>query len=368
MGKTIIYVGLDVHKETIAVALAEGGARGTARDYGQIANTPAALKRLVSKLQNDGSELRFCYEAGPCGYGIQRWLSAAGHACVVVAPSLIPRRPGDRIKTDRRDANSLAKLHRAGELTAVWVPDEAHEAMRDLVRARQAAVRSLRRARQQLSGFLLRHGHHYHRPAWTLMHRRWLAGLRFAQPAHHVVFEDAIETIEAATARRDRLTAQIEALLPSWSLTPVVMALQAMRGMALVNAATLIAELGDLTRFAEPRQLMAYLGLVPSENSSGGAVSRGGSTKTGNTAVRRVLVEAAWTYRFPARISREQCMRQEALPKPVRDIAWKAQLRLGARYRKLALARKPANVVTTAIARELAGFVWAIARQVSPIQ
>ena len=156
--------------------------------------------------------------------------SAAGHACVVVPPSLIPRRSGDRIKTDRRDANSLAKLHRTGELTAVWFPDEAHEAMRDLIRARQAAVHSLRRARQQLSGFLLRHGHHYHRPAWTLMHRRWLAGLRFPQPAHHVVFEDAIETIEAATARRDRLTAQIEASLPGWSLAPVVLALQAFRG------------------------------------------------------------------------------------------------------------------------------------------
>ena len=201
MEKTITYVGLDVHKETIAVALAEGGARGTARDYGQIANTPTALKRLVSKLHDDGIELRFCYEAGPCGYGIQRWLSAAGHACVVVAPSLIPRRSGDRIKTDRRDANSLAKLHRAGELTAVWIPDEAHEAMRDLVRARQAAVHSLRRARQQLSGFLLRHGHHYHRPAWTLMHRRWLAGLRFAQPAHRADVVHGTEPAEPGKSR-----------------------------------------------------------------------------------------------------------------------------------------------------------------------
>lgn len=366
MGKAITYVGLDVHKETISVALADGGARGTVREYGRIANTPTALKRLVSKLGGGGGELRFCYEAGPCGYGIQRWLTAAGHDCVVVAPSLIPRRPGDRIKTDRRDANSLAKLHRAGELTTVWIPDEAHEAMRDLVRARLAAVHSLRRARQQLSGFLLRHGHPYHRPAWTLMHRRWLAGLRFAQPAHHVVFEDYIETIEAATARRDRLTAQIEALLPSWSLAPVVMAVQAMRGMALVNAATLIAELGDLTRFANPRQLMAYLGLVPSENSSGGAVNRGGITKTGNGTARRVLVEAAWSYRFPARISRQQLMRQEALPKPIRETAWQAQLRLCGRYRKLANMGKPANVVTTAIARELAGFVWAIAWQIQP--
>lgn len=366
MDKSITFVGLDVHKETISVTLAEGGVRGEVRDYGRIANTAAALKRLVGKIGGEGIDLRFCYEAGPCGYGIQRWLTQAGHDCIVVAPSLIPRRSGERIKTDRRDANSLAKLHRAGELTAVWVPDEAHEAMRDLVRARLAAVRSLRRARQQLSGFLLRHGRHYHRPAWTLMHRRWLANLRFAQPAHHVVLEDYIETIEAATARRDRLTAQIEALLPTWSLAPVVRALQAMRGMALVNAATLVAELGDLTRFTNPRQLMAYLGLVPSERSSGGTVRRGGITKTGNSAARRALIEAAWSYRFPPRVSRDQCIRQEGLPRPVRDIAWKAQLRLCGRFRKLTAMGKPATVVTTAIAREMAGFIWAIARESQP--
>jgi transposase len=184
MEKPITYIGLDVHKETIAVALAEAGKRGEVREYGTIANTPTALKALASKLAKSGLALRFCYEAGPCGYGIQRQLSAAGHDCVVVAPSLIPRKPGDRIKTDRRDAANLARLHRAGELTPVWVPDPAHEAVRDLVRARQAAVRALRQARQQLSGFLLRQGQHYSRPAWTLMHRRWLAGLRFAQAAH----------------------------------------------------------------------------------------------------------------------------------------------------------------------------------------
>ena len=235
--------------------------------------------------------LRFCYEAGPCGYVIQRLLAAAGHDCVVVAPSLIPRKPGDRIKTDRRDAINLAGLHRAGALTAVWVPDPAHEAVRDLVRARLAAVRSLRQARQQLSGFLLRHGRHYSRPAWTLMHRRWLAGLRFEQPAHHSVLEDCIATIEAATARRDRLTAQIEAMLSDWALAPVVHALQSLRGMALVSAATVIAELGDITRFANPRQLMAYLGLVPSEHSSGGTRRQGGVAKAGNSTARRMLIE-----------------------------------------------------------------------------
>jgi transposase len=364
MDKPIIYIGLDVHKDTIAIALAAADKRGDVRQYGQIANTPAALKTAAARLARGGSDLRFCYEAGPCGYGVQRQLTAAGHQCAVVAPSLIPRRPGDRIKTDRRDAINLAKLHRAGELTAVWVPDQMHEAVRDLVRARLAAVRTLRQARQQLSGFLLRHGHHYHRPAWTQMHRRWLAGLRFEQPVHHIVLEDCIAAVEAATARRDRLQAHIEAALPDWSLTPVVRALQALRGMALVVAATLIAELGDITRFTNPRQLMAYLGLVPSEHSSGGTRRQGGITKAGNGAARRVLIEAAWSYRFPARISRELVSRQEGLPKAIRDVAWQAQERLCRRYRRLAQAGKLPTVVTTAIARELSGFVWAIAHLV----
>jgi transposase len=364
MADRITYVGLDVHKEGIVVAVAAGGLRGEVREYGRIANTPAALDRLLRKLGGDGVSLRFCYEAGPCGYGIQRQISATGHECVVVAPSLIPRRAGDRVKTDRRDAASLARLHRAGELTAVWVPDARHEAMRDMARARLDAVHSLRRARQQLSGFLLRQGCHYGRPAWTKLYRRWLAGLKFEQAVHHIVLEDYIAAVEAAEARRDRLTTQIQAMLPGWRLAPVVAALQTMRGMALVTAATLITELGDLSRFANPRQLMAYLGLVPSEHSSGASVRRGGITKAGNGAARRLLIEAAWSYRFPARISRELLLRQENQPKPIRDIAWKGQLRLCARYRKLARTGKPANVVTTAIARELTGFVWAIARQV----
>src|ERR1700737_350322 len=229
VGDRITYVGLDVHKAGSSVALAEGGIRGEVREYGRIANTTAALDRLMGKLCGAGVRLRFCYEAGPCGYGIQRHLSAPGHECVVVAPSLIPKRAGDRVKTDRRDAASLARLHRAGELTAVWVPDAAHEAMLDLVRARLDAVHALRRARQQLSGFLLRHGCHYGRPAWTKLHRRWLAGLKFEQPVHHLVLEDYIQTVEAAEARRDRLTAQIEAMLADWTLAPVVAAAPTVR-------------------------------------------------------------------------------------------------------------------------------------------
>src|SRR5215831_11791213 len=245
------------------------------------------------------------------------------------------RRPGQ---------DGSAGCGRAGELTAVWVPDPGHEALRDLVRARLDAVRALRRTRQQLSGFVLRQGCHYGRTAWTKLHRRWPAGLKFEQAVHQIVLEDYIAAVEAAKARRDRLTAQIEAMLPDWTVAPVVAALQTMRGMALVNAATLIAELGDLSRFANPRQLMAYLGLVPSEHSSGASVRRGGLTKAGNSAARRLLIEAAWCYRFPARVSRELLLRQEAQPRPIREIAWKAQLRLCARYRKLARSGKPANV------------------------
>jgi transposase len=367
MAKSITYVGLDVHKDTIAVALADAGLRGEVRQHGKILNTPAALKALAVKLIRKGRDLQFCYEAGPCGYGIQRQLTGMGHDCAVVAPSLIPRKPGVRIKTDRRDATNLAKLHRAGELTPVWVPDQAHEAIRDLVRARQAAVRTLRQARQQLSGFLLRQGYHYHRPAWTQLHRRWLASLKFEQAVHHIVLEDSIAAVEAAMARRDRLEAHIEAALPEWSLASVVQALQALRGVGLVAAATLVAELGDITRFTNPRQLMAFLGLVPSEHSSGGTRRQGGITKAGNGAARRMLIEAAWSYRFPARISREQLLRQERLAKPIREIAWKAQERLCRRYRKLARAGKQPTVITAAIARELAGFIWAIAKQVQPM-
>lgn len=368
MQKAITYVGLDVHKDSIVVSLAEAGLRGglrEVREYGKILNTPTALKTMATKLAAGGNELRFCYEAGACGYGVQRQLSAMGHQCAVVAPSLVPRKPGERIKTDRRDAVKLAKLHRAGELTPVWVPDPAHEAMRDLARARLAAVRNVREARQQLSGFLLRNGYHYQRDPWTLLHRRWMADLKFDQPLHYIVLQDCIAAVEASEQRRDRLEARIIAALPEWSLAPLVETLQALRGIALVAAITLVAELGDIARFSNPRQLMAYLGLVPSEHSSGRSRRQGGITKAGNAVARRMLIEAAWSYRFPARISRYQLLRQERLPKPIRDIAWKAQERLCRRHRKLMRAGKLKTVVSAAIARELAGFVWAIATEMS---
>jgi transposase len=367
MGEVIKYVGLDVHKERTVVAIAEGGLRGEVRDYGSIETTRRAIERLAAKLGGHGHRLSFCYEAGPCGYGIYRWLQELGHECIVVAPSLIPRRPGERVQTDRRDARKLARLHRAGELTAVWVPDAAHEAMRDLVRARDVAGRSLRRARQQLSGFLLRHGRSYGGgKTWTGKHRGWLATLRFEHAAQQIVLEDYIDAVQAAERRRTALTVQIEALLPSWSLAPLVQAEQALRGVALLNAVGVLVEIGDPSRFINPRQLMAHVGLVPSEASSGATVERGGITKAGSRLARRALIEAAWTYRWPARRTRELLARQETVPQAVRDIAWKAQVRLSGRYRKLVAAGKPTTVAVTAVARELVGFMWAVARARQP--
>ena len=244
------------------------------------------------------------------------------------------------------------------------MPDADHEAMRDLVRARAAAVRALRRSRQQLSGFLLRHGVVRPGKNWTMAHRRWLSTIRFDHPTSQIVLQDYIHAVEDAGARRDRLTGQIEELLDDWSMAPVVKALQAMRGIALIVAVTLVAELGDLTRFDNPRRLMAYLGLVSSEHSSGESVRRGGITRAGNGEARRV--EAAWTYRLPARILAVRLKRLQGLPKAVRDIAWKAEVRLCARHRRLRAAGKPANLVNAAIAREMLGFAWAIAQHVKP--
>jgi transposase len=363
----ITYVGLDVHKATVCVALAEGGRNSEVRQLGVFENRPDILIKMATRLGKGGRRLSFCYEAGPCGYGLHRLLTDRGHDCVVEAPSLIPIKAGDRIKTDSRDALMLAKLHRAGELTPIWIPDAGHEAMRDLIRARATAVRVLSKARQHLQGFLLRHERIYHGArAWTLAYRRWLTTVRFDHPAQQIVLQDYIHAVHDAEARRDRLTRQIEDLLPGWSMAPVVNALQAMRGVALVVAITVVAEVGDFQRFTNARQLMAYLGLVPSERSSGSSIRRGGITKAGNALARRALIEGAWTYRMPARVSRKLHDRLEPLSSTIRDIAWKAQVRLCARYRRLAAAGKPKVVVTTAIAREMVGFIWAIARVAQP--
>jgi transposase len=364
-----IYVGLDTSKRTVSVALATAGREGEVRFLGDIDNSPEAVERLVRKLAKRHQRLFFAYEAGPTGYGLQRQIAALGHDCAVVAPSLIPKRPGERVKTNRRDALTLAKLHRAGELTPVWVPDPSHEAMRELVRAREAAMEDLRAKRQHLQSFLLRHGRVFTgRSAWSRAHTRWLCELRFEHPAQYLVLAEYRQAIADAEKRLERLSEQVSEVVPSWSMAPVIAAYQAMRGVAFLAAVTFVAEIGDVRRFETPRRLMAYLGLVPSESSTGEQVRRGGITKAGNGRARRVLIEGAWTYRFPARKSRLLEERQAGLPKAVRDIAWKAQLRLCGRYRKLMGRGKQRGVVVAAIAREMAAFLWAIGREVEPMR
>jgi transposase len=286
---------------------------------------------------------------------------------MVAAPSLIPKKSGERIKTDRRDAATLARLHRAGELSAVYVPDPADEAMRDLSRARQDAVTATRKAKQQLKAFLLRHHIRYSgRSAWSKAYFRWLSDIAMAYPAQQVTLQEYIDAVHEGIGRVDRLTDQIRQLVPAWRMAPVVSALQAARGVSLIVAVTLLAELGDLSRFRKPSQLMAHLGLVPSEHSSGQSTKRGGITKTGNRHARRALIEAAWAYRLPARVSRLMLKRQQDVPEAVCRIAWKAQLRLCTRYRRLTARGKLKQKVVTAIARELSGFLWAMAKQVQP--
>jgi transposase len=358
------FIGLDVHKATIVAAMIAADERGKATPVGTIPNTTAALEKLVRRLRTaGGGALKFCYEAGPCGYGVHRTLTRLSEDCIVVAPSLIPRRSGDRQKNDKRDAAALAVLHKGGLLTAVWVPDAAHEAMRDLIRARLAAVRAVRTTRQQLSAFLLRHERIWPdgRTTWTKAHRRWLADQRFEQPAQHIVLEESIEAVRQAEQRRDRVEAQLRAQIPDWSLAPLVRDLRALRGLDVIGAAGLAAAIGDATRFPSAGDFMAYIGLVPSEHSSGPKHRMGGITKSGDIHARTVLIEAAWSYRFPPRVARAKLAAVEAVPDAVREIAWKAQTRLCRRYRHMMAKGKLKQVVITAIARELAGFVWAVA-------
>ena len=361
------FVGFDTAKKKHAVAIADAGRDGEVRYFGEIGSSAETVARVIAKLAERYETLHVCYEAGPTGYGLFRDIRALGHDCVVVAPSLIPKKPGERVKTNRRDAVTLARLLRAGDLTSVWVPDAVHEAVRDLVRAREAAAEDFRKKRQQLLSFLLRHGRifmgHEH---WTQAHRRWLAGQKFELPAQQIVFQDAIDAIEDGATRLQRLEEQIAVIVPSWSMAPVVAAYQAMRGVSFMVAVTFAAEIGDLRRFENPRQLTAFVGLVPSERSTGESVRRGGLTLAGNRRARRVLIEGAWSYRYPARVSKVLQNRLEGLPKAVREIGWKAQIRLCARYRKLIARGKKKPVAVAAIAREMAAFLWAIARHVAP--
>lgn len=354
------HVGMDVHKETIAVSVAEANG-GELRYLGEIANTPEALDKLVKQQRKGGANLSFCYEAGPCGYGIHRQLTDLGWDCQVVAPSLIPKKAGDRVKTDRRDSMMLARLHRAGELTAVWVPDAAQEALRDLTRAREDMKHLQRQAKQRLLAFLLRHGKRYEgKSNWTLTHYRWMEAVKLGHPVQQIVFQEYIDTVKAMSKRIDTLDKQVESAASESVFWPVIEGLMALRGINLLTATTVVAEIGDLRRFTSAPQLMAYLGVVPSEHSSGGTKSRGGITKTGNGHVRRVLVEAAWTYRHPARKTTVLQKRAERTSEAVQEIAWKAQTRLCGRYRLFEARGKLKVQACTAIARELAGFIWAI--------
>jgi transposase len=354
-------VGLDVHAETIAVAVAEAG--GEVRTLGTIPNRPEAVKRLMKKLGPSAS-LRVCYEAGPTGYVLYWQLTRLGIHCEVIAPTLVPVKAGDRVKTDRRDAVKLARLYRSGDLTAVWVPDHAHEALRDLVRAREAAKKDELRARHRLGKFLLRHGR---RPpegvrAWSKRHREWLATVKFEYPAQEATLVDYQTEVDHVAIRIERLDRAIDGAIETApeSMKQVIAALQALRGVRQITAVTIVVEVGQLSRFARPKQLMGYSGAVPSEHSSGDSRHQGGITKTGNAHLRRVLGEAAWAYQRRPSLFRALKKRQQGTSEEIREIAWKAQHRLHTRFTKLKLKGKPYQKVVTAIARELLGFVWAI--------
>ena len=354
-----VFVGVDAAKLRHAVAVAEDGRQGEVRYIGEVGADPESVRRLAAKLQKrHGHGLHFCYEAEPTGYGLCRQLTKLGHRCTVVAPSLIPRKPGDQVKTNRRDAQQLARLLRAGEPTAVWVPDEAHQAVRELIRARQAAVEDLRRRRQVISSMMLRQGRVFPgKKAWGAQHGHWLRTQRFDHPAQQFVLHELLLAARPAEERLARVAAAINDAVSSWSLAPVVETLQALRGVKLVTAATLMAEIGDLRRFDNPRQLMGYLGLVPAECSTGMTVRRLGITKAGNGRVRQALVESAWCYRHLPQTGRAKHYVHERLPAAARDIAAKAQARMCARYRALAGRGMRLTVAVTAIACELAGFV-----------
>ena len=356
---------MDVHKDSIAVAHAEADRAVPPHFVGAIGTRQMDIDKMVRRLRSKSSHLVFAYEAGPCGYVLHRYLSGKGLDCRVVAPSLIPKRPGDKVKNDRRDAVEIARLLRSGDLTAVYVPSIEDESVRDLCRARDATRVILKDAKLRLKSFLLRLGLNYTgRADWTDAHRRYLAKVVCPTPAQQIVFQESIRAVDEQVDRLARIEQELLDRAPMWRLWPVVQALQALRGVQWVVALTVIAELGDLTRFTNPRQLASFVGLIPSEHTSGEKRRQGGITKTGNGRARRVLVEAAWAYRYNAKVSPSIQKRLESLPKHIQDIGWKAQVRLCKRFRRLSARGKHPNVACTAIARELLAFMWAIAKEV----
>ncbi len=363
--KDIRHVGFDVDSEKIAVAVAEP--EGEVRSLGTIPNREDSVRRLVKKL-GPAQRLRVCYEAGPHGYGLYWQLTKLGVHCDVIAPTLVPVKSGDRVKTNRRDAEKLARCYRSGDLTAVWVPDAAHEALRDLVRAREAAKKDQLRARHRLGKFLLRRGLRAAAgvKSWTTKHLLWVKTLHFEHAAQEATFLDYLHEVEHAAERVTRLEHAIDQAIEAApaQMRALIAGLQALRGIRKVSAATIVAEVGPLSRFARPKQLMGYSGMVSAENSTGNSVRRGAITKTGNAHLRRVVGEAAWAYQYRPAMSPVLKKRQEGLSEEVKEIAWKAQHRLSSRYRRLMAKGKIRQKVATAIGRELLGFVWAIGMQV----
>jgi transposase len=354
-------IGMDVHAVSNALSIASSD--GEVRDYGIIGGKPSDLDPVINKLKGPNVVLRFVYEAGPTGFGLCRYLRAKGYVCEVVCPSLIPRKASDRIKTDRRDARDLARLFRAGELTFIHVPDPTDESIRDWMRLRESAVRDQRQARQRLKGFLLRQGHRYTgKTTWGPAHLNYLSVIKFPLPAHQQVLEEHIQHVQALTLRLERLTKTLPNLLPGWRWEPLVRALMTFRGISLINSLTLVSEIGDFTRFDNAPGLMKFMGLVSSEHSTGQKRSQGPITKAGNCHCRRALVEAAWHYRLPARVSPTLRQRQHGQPQAVVELSWKTQQRLCARFRHLQRQNKQSVVTVTAVARELVGFIWAAAK------
>ena len=365
MNTNTLYLGLDVHKDSIVIALAEPGSKGEIRSFGTITNDMGRLEHALGRIRkaHPGAHLEVAYEAGPCGFGIARRLKQLKVSCLVAAPSLIPKQPGAPFKTDKRDARGLARLLRAGELTAVYIPESTDEAIRDLCRARTDAVDDHRRCRHRLKGFLLRHSFRYQGKAnWSQPHMRYLRELVLPHPAMKTILEEYLQGIDAAHARVKRIEDSMLTLLQTWRLKPAVEALMAFRGFQLVAAMITVSELGDIHRFAHPRQLMTYLGLVPTESSSGPHQRQGGISRCGNSHQRWLLTECAEHYALPPKISKELSRRQEGQSEAIRALSWKAQNRLHTRFIKLLGRRLQRNKAKVAIARELCGFIWALLR------